>query len=497
MDARLRYATISDLRTLLDRREISPEELAIETLRALATYGPPLRAVAVLLPNRARSDAARLASPSGGNRWAPGARLAGIPYGAKDLFAVRGAPTAWGVPGYHDRREDRDATVVRRLGSAGAVLVAKLATIELAGGWGYRYPSASATGAARTPWNVEHWAGGSSSGSGAAVGAGLVPFALGTETSGSIVTPAAFCGVTGLRPTFGLVSRAGAMPLSWTLDKVGPLARSAVDAYHVLRAISGPDPADRDTLGTTFRYAPRRGRGRPTASRRRPVLPDPTPLERLESLRIAYAESDFLTAPAPDARAAFGMALEDLQRIGATWVPKCLPPELPYGAIVSIIGAVESATTQAGLIDGPAFDTLVDQSQKASLLAARDILARDYVDALRGRRLVQDAFARLFSDVDLIATIARPDGAPHVDRALDVGALDLPDAPSGNRSIIAAANVAGLPAITFPCGFTSHHLPVAVQLVGPAWSEPLLVAVGAWFQSITDWHLRRPPDPTP
>ena len=494
MDARLRFATISDLRTLLDRRAISPDELAKETLRGLETDGVALHAVATLLPDRAHRDASRAATLL--HRPVVG-RLTGIPWGAKDLFAVRGAPTTWGVPAYADRHEARDATVVRRLGTAGAVLVAKLATIELAGGWGYRYPGASATGAARTPWNLDHWAGGSSSGSGAAVAAGIVPFALGSETSGSIVTPAAFCGVTGLRPTLGLVSRAGAMPLSWTLDKVGPLARTALDAYDVLRAIAGPDEADVDTLAASFRHVPRGPKGRPVTARRRPSMPNPPPVEALASLRIGFAESDFTEAPAPGARAAFGQALADMQRLGATWVDARLPADLPYGAIVSLIGGVEGAAAHADLIDGPAFDSLVDETQKASLLAAREVLARDYVDALRGRRLVQNAFSRLFDDVDLIATIARPDGAPRFDRALDAVTTGLSDAPPGNRSIVAAANVAGLPAIIVPCGFTDAGLPVALQLVGPAWSEPLLVAVGAWYQTITDWHRRRPPDQSP
>lgn len=494
MDARLRYATIGELRALLDLREVSPDELAHETLKGLGTHGSALHAVATILPDRARREAARAATLI--DRKASG-RLAGIPWGAKDLFAVRGAPTTWGVPAYRDRLEAQDATVVRRLGAAGAVLVAKLATIELAGGWGYRYPGASATGAARTPWNTNHWAGGSSSGSGAAVATGVLPFALGSETSGSIVTPAAFCGVTGLRPTLGLVSRAGAMPLSWTLDKIGPLARSALDAFDVLRAIAGPDAADVDTLASTFRYVPRGSNGRRIPGRRRPRLPDLPPVGSLASLRIGYAESDFTEAPVPGARVAFGRALADMQRIGATWVETALPNDLPYGAIVSLIGGVEGAAAHADLIDGAEFETLVDQTQKASLLAAREVLARDYVDALRGRRLVQDAFARIFDDVDIIATIARPDGAPPVDRALDVEALNFPDAPPGNRSIVAAGNVAGLPAIVVPCGFTETGLPVALQLVGPAWSEPLLVAVAAWYQSVTDWHTRRPPDRSP
>ncbi len=490
MDPRVRFATISELREILDRREISPEELAVEVLRGLDSVGTSLNAVTHTLPTRAQRDSVRASSKLDHPTYG---RLTGIPWGAKDLIAVRGAPTTWGVPAYYDRRELRDATVVRRLSRANAVLVAKLATIEIAGGWGYRYPGASATGAARTPWNKDRWAGGSSSGSGAVVGAGLVPFALGTETSGSIVTPAAFCGVTGLRPTLGLVSRSGVMPLSWTLDKVGPLARNALDAYEVLRALAGPDADDQDTLGVSFRHVRRSESGRQVVRRRRPTLPDPPPIETLRSLRVGFAETDFTDAPALGARPAFAQALADLRRLPARWIPTSLPTDLPYGAIVSLIGGVEAASAHAGLIDGPAFESLVDQTQKASLIASREVLARDYIDALRARRLVQTAFERIFSEVDLIATIARPDGAPPYDQALDVGALSQPEAPPGNRAIIAAANVAGLPAIVFPCGFTDLGLPVGLQLVGPAWSEPLLVAVSAWYQSVTDWHLRRPP----
>lgn len=489
MDARLRFATIDDLRGLLDRREVSAHEIASEVVKAVEGDGVALGAVATPLPGRATRDAARASSMI--TRGRPG-RLAGIPWGAKDLIAVRGAPTTWGVPAYRDRRERRDAIVVRRLGDAGAVLTAKLATIEIAGGWGYRYPNASATGATRTPWHRDHWAGGSSSGSAAAVAAGLVPFALGSETSGSIVTPAAFCGVTGLRPTLGLVPRTGVMPLSWTLDKVGPIARTARDAYDVLRAISGPDPGDPDTCAPAFRHAPRGARRRPSRTRR-PRLPDPPPFDALKALRIGFAGSDFIDAPVPGARPAFARALDDLRGIGASFVEASLPAGLPYGPIVSVIGGVEGAAAHAELIDGPAFASLVDPMQRASLLAAREVLARDYVDALRGRRLVQQACARLFDAVDVIATIARPDGAPRHDAPLDVVALDAPEAPPGNRMIIAAGNVAGLPALVIPCGFTTSGLPVALQLVGPPFSEHVLVALGAWFQTVTDWHLRRPP----
>src|SRR6185369_8250813 len=182
--------------------------------------------------------------------------LHGIPYGAKDLLAVAGAPTSWGAQPYRDQLLQEDATVVRRLRDAGAVLCAKLAMVELAGGMGYNQAFASFTGPGRTPWNPARWSGGSSSGSGAAVAAGLVPFAIGSETWGSIQFPAAFCGVTGLRPTYGRVSRHGAMALSWTMDKLGPLARTAEDCGLVLNAIAGPDPLDESAVSRAYFYPP-------------------------------------------------------------------------------------------------------------------------------------------------------------------------------------------------------------------------------------------------
>src|SRR5439155_9764510 len=179
------------------------------------------------------------------------------PYGVKDLLATRGTPTTWGAAPYKDQVFDHDAAVIERLGEAGAVLVAKLSMVELAGGMGYDHADAAFNGPGLNPWNTGFWTDGSSSGPGAAVAAGLVPFAIGSETSGSILTPCAFCGVTGLRPTYGLVSRHGAMALAWTLDKLGPMARTADDCALVLAAISGPDPRDETSVKRRFEYTER------------------------------------------------------------------------------------------------------------------------------------------------------------------------------------------------------------------------------------------------
>src|SRR3989454_26616 len=236
----LAFTSISELARLLRSRRTSATELAELFLERLERFGPRYNCLVSVTPERALAEAARADHElAAGKIRGP---LHGIPYGVKDLLAVRGYATTWGAEPYRAQTFEEDATVVARLGAAGAVLVGKLAMVELAGGMGYSQANASFTGPGKTPWNTDYWSGGSSSGPGAAVAAGLVPFAIGSETSGAILTPAAYCGITRLRPTYGLVSRHGAMALSWTMDKLGPMARGAEDCALVLAAIAGREP---------------------------------------------------------------------------------------------------------------------------------------------------------------------------------------------------------------------------------------------------------------
>src|SRR5947208_13706688 len=214
--------------------------------------GPDLGAVVTVTRDLALEQARAADREIAAGRWR--GPLHGVPYGAKDLLATKGIPTTWGAEPYREQVFDHDATVVRKLREAGAVLVAKLAMIELAGGFGYNNADACFTGPCRTPWNRDYWSGGSSSGSGAATAGGLVAFAVGSETSGSIITPATFSGVSGLRPTYGRVSRHGAMALCWTLDKLGPMCRSADDCGLVLAALAGRDPLDPTTADRKFAW---------------------------------------------------------------------------------------------------------------------------------------------------------------------------------------------------------------------------------------------------
>src|SRR6266511_5045499 len=217
----LLFASVRELAALIRTRKLSPVALTEAYLDRLDKLGPRLGAVITVTRELALKEARAAETEIRAGRYR--GPLHGIPYGAKDLLATRGIPTTWGAEPYRKQVFDYDATAIRKLREAGAVLVAKLAMVELAGGFGYNHADASFTGPCRTPWNLEYWSGGSSSGSGAATAAALVPFAIGSETSGSIMTPAAYSGVTGLRPTYGLVSRHGAMALSWTMDKLGPM----------------------------------------------------------------------------------------------------------------------------------------------------------------------------------------------------------------------------------------------------------------------------------
>lgn len=470
------FASVTELAEALRARRMSAVELATETVARLSALGPRYNAVASVMRARAlREAAAADRALARGDARSP---LLGIPYGAKDLLAARGAKTTWGAAPFKDQVIKADATAVAKLRRAGAVLAAKLAMVELAGGGGYRYPSASLQGPGLNPWDTRRWSGGSSSGSGAAVAAGLVPFALGSETSGSIGTPAAYCGITGVRPTYGLVSRHGAMALSWTLDKIGPMARSATDCAHVLAAIAGPDASDATTSGKRFR----------------PLSADDA-RERVPRVRVGFAGEEIERAPA-GIRDAVMRGIDELRRIAPAFVEARLP-DLPYGPMVTTIIGAEAATIFADLIESDRLDLMPDEKQKAGLRSGLGIAARDYLQAMRLRTVLAARLREVFRGCDVIVSAGRTATASPVEQALDAPAprpdAAVPAPPPGNVALIPAGNLAGLPAIFFPCGLAPDGLPVGLQLVGPPLSEPLLIAIAEAYQRETGHHLRRPP----
>ena len=464
------FATISELSEKLKARAFTAVELTRAFSGRLSKFGPRYNALALSLEQSALKDARDVDGDLRRERFR--GPLQGIPFGAKDLLSVAIKPTTWGARPYADQRFDYDATVLNKLSRAGALLAGKLAMVELAGAGGYRFASASLTGPGLNPWDTTRWAGGSSSGSAAAVAAGLVPFAIGSETWGSILTPCAYCGVTGLRPTYGLVSRYGVMALSWSMDKIGPICRSAEDCGQVLRVISGGDTNDSSSAGKSFYYAPQYAK-------------------KLADLRVGFAPGDLTQWAEAPTRSAFQAAMEAIRGLGVQMVEVQLPA-LPYAEVAGTIIAAEGSAVFEPLISSGRVEQLADQKQIAGLKAGLEIPAKDYLRAMRIRSMIRDELGKMFAKVDVLVSPSCFSTATKIDAALDEAPG--PEAavrPRGLSDLGAAGNLAGLPALSLPCGF-AEGLPVALQLVSRPFGENTLLALGVEFQKRTDWHRRRP-----
>ena len=417
------------------------------------------------MPDRARAAAIRADARLRRGGAGP---LVGIPFGAKDVIAARGAPTTWGAPEFRSQTFAEDATSLARVARAGGVLIAKLATVELAGAGSMSRPGGSLQGQPRNAWAPDHYSGGSSSGPVIAVSTGVLPFALGTETGGSIQSPASYSGVSAIRPTYGLVPRTGVMPLAWTLDKVGVLGRTVTDCAMVLEVIAGPDRSDPTSSGRFRRMDP-------SAARR-----------AVGSIRIGTGARDIEDC-APVTRRALSEAVGEMRRIVGRTERAEIRADLPYDAMLEIVMLAEVSSIFSEQLDRGDFD-LVDAKQKAQLEGGLRVRARDYLHAMRLRALLIADFERVFSTVDVLVAPGRSDTAPPLDR---------PAAKRSNRTnadrLRTAANLAGLPGVIVPAGLAEDGLPVGLHLLGPWRSEPLLVALGEAFQRSTGYHERRPP----
>ncbi len=468
------YATLDELGAMLRKKEISSLELTRFYLDRLEKHGPSLKAVVTITRERAEVEARRadadLAAGKTQNR-----PLLGIPYGVKDLLATKGIPTTWGAEPYRKQVFDYDATVVNKLTEAGAVLCAKLAMVELAGAFGYNNADASFTGPGRTPWNLEFWSGGSSSGPGAAVGAGLVPFAIGSETSGSIITPSAFSGVTGLRPTYGSVSRHGAMACAWTLDKLGPMCRSAADCNHVLHAISGEDPDDATTIGVYVS-----GRATYIASSMMQAHP--------RALRIGIIKGSHEKVQ-KEVRENFFRSIGVLRKQGHTIVEELVWPDLPMGAAVGAIVDAEAASAFEDLIRSGRTKLLREANDRIGGFEAAATLAIDYLRAQRIRTQVRREVLALFEKVDLIAAPSRSTVAYPIGKNFDEAYKGV----SGGPSLIGGMNLVGAPAISLPNGFGENGLPTALQLIAAPANEIALLNAAVNYQAATSEHKKTPP----
>lgn len=432
------FYSIGQLSQLIKSRKITCEQLTNLYLARLKRYGPMLHCVVTLMESTAISQALRADQELAEGKYR--GPLHGIPFGGKDLLAARGAPTTWGSVPYQRQVINEDATVIRRLEEAGAILIAKLSMGELA--WGDVWFG----GMTRNPWDTTTGSSGSSAGSASATAAGLVGFSIGTETWGSIVSPSSTCGVTGLRPTYGRVSRTGAMALSWSMDKIGPICRAVEDCATVFNAIYGPDGKDQTLYDLPFNY---------------------NPDIDITTLRVGYLKDDFDSVKENKANNAG--ALETLRSLGVQLIPVKLP-QYPTNDLSIILNA-EAGAAFDDLTRTGKDDLMVRQVKDAwpnVFRLSQFIPAVEYIQANRIRYLVIQDMANLMNQVDIIV-------APPFE---------------GDNSLM--TNLTGHPCVVVPNGFSKQGLPTSITFIGKLFDEATLLAVAKAYQDATEFHLKHP-----
>lgn len=435
----LAFASVRELGELIRARKITSEQLTRMYIGRLKKYGPKLECVVTLTEELAIEQAKRADREIAAGKYR--GPLHGIPYGAKDLLSAKRYKTTWGAMPYKNQMIDEDATVIRKLEEAGAVLVAKLTMGALA--WGDVWFG----GMTRNPWNYTQGSSGSSAGSASATAAGLVGFAIGTETWGSIVSPSTRCGTTGLRPTYGRVSRTGAMALSWSMDKIGPICRTVEDCAVVFNAIIGPDGKDQTLYDIPFNYAPE---------------------VDLKKLRIGFLKMEFDSARG--SKASNDSVLTVLRNLGATLIPIELPKRYPVSDLAIILSA-EAGAAFDDLTRSNRDDLLVRQIKNAwpnAFRASRFIPAAEYLRANQIRFLVIQEMQKLMKDVDVYVV------------------------PSFGGDNLLLTNLTGHPCVVLPHGFNKEGSPTSISFMGQLFGEAKLLAVAKKFQDATDYHLKHP-----
>lgn len=439
----LAFASVAQLATLIRTRRVSPVELTKMYLARLKRYGPRLNCTVTLTEELALSQAAVAEREVNNGKYR--GPLHGIPWGAKDLFATKGIKTTWGAEPYRDQVINYDATLVERLQSAGAVLVAKLSMGALAQGGRWF------GGMTRNPWQIAEdrtGSSGSSAGPASATSAGLVGFSIGTETLGSIISPSARCGVVGLRPTYGRVSRYGAMALSWTMDKIGPICRSVEDCAAVLDGIYGPDGKDLTVGDAPFNWEP---------------------AKPLASLRIGYLKTEFDQQQDAERKAIYLQALDDLRSAGATLQPIELPKF--SAAALRIILVAEAAAAFDDLTRNKGIDQLSGQEANDwpnTFRSSRFIPAVEYIRAQRARTLLMREMSSLMSNWDVFVS------------------------PAPGSASLLVTNLTGHPAVCVPCGFLKSGLPQSIMFTGRLYDEGAPLRVALAYERATKWHTMTP-----
>ena len=456
----LPFLTIAELAPKIRSREISPVEVTKAILDRIEAYNPRLHAYITPLPERALGVAQAVEKAiASGVYLGP---LHGIPIGLKDLFEIEGIRTTAGSQSRKDFVPDATATVATRLEEAGTILLGKLNMVEFAFGASGANPYFDT---ARTPWEPSRVAGGSSSGSGAAVAAGLAIAALGTDTGGSVRIPAALCGIVGLKPTYGRVSTFGVVPLSWTLDSVGPMTKSVEDAALMLAAMIGPDPRDPTTLDG-------------------PPFEIPQFSEDIKGMRLGIPRAWFYDDIDGEVAEAVSQAADLLLGMGASIVDFDMPglDEESLRRRFTVVPAEAYTYHEPALRERPQeFGPFI----RDRIGGGREILATDYIRALQDHRRIKGEMKSKMAQVDALITPTTP-----------VPALPLEDDEEKRQRILLRntwmANWMGLCAITVPCGFTSAGLPVGLQIMGKPYDEATVLKLAYAYEQGSEWHLRRP-----
>jgi aspartyl-tRNA(Asn)/glutamyl-tRNA(Gln) amidotransferase subunit A len=458
---------ITHLARLLRDRQVSPVEVTAAYLDRIERLDGTLHSYIRVMPEAARAAAKEAEAEIMAGRWR--GPLHGVPLGIKDLFDVAGVPCTMGSRILQDNVPELDATCVARLKAAGAVILGKHNLHEFAFGITSENPH---YGAVRNPWHLERVPGGSSGGTAAAVAAGLCAAGLGSDTGASIRAPASFCGVIGLKPTYGRVSRAGGLPLAWSLDHVGPLARSVADCALLLQAIAGEDPRD------------------PSAS----DLPVPDLTAELswgvQGLRVGVPREYFFDLVEPEVERLVREAISTLERLGAEVQEVSLPHVQHAQVAGNVIMSSEAAAWHAEWLRQRPQDYGADVLQR--IRGGLLVRATEYLHSQQMRTLIQADFAAAYEQVDVLAAPTVPLVAPAIGHTFEPGGpFNVAPRVIANRATV-PCNLTGAPAISVPCGF-SDGLPVGLQLMGPAFSEPRLLRVAAAYEAACDWRQQRPP----
>jgi aspartyl-tRNA(Asn)/glutamyl-tRNA(Gln) amidotransferase subunit A len=461
-DEYLSSLALPELGALLRCRQLSPTELVEWSLERLDSIGLGLNAVVSITADLALGEAALAEAEM--LRGLDRGPLHGIPYGLKDIVATSGVPTTWGAEPFREQVFSYEATVVKRLRDAGAILVAKLATVELAGGMGYDNPDASFTGPPLNPRDRSTWTSGSSSGPAAAVAAGLVPFAIGSDTSGSILLPAAWTGTAGLRATYGRVSRYGAMTLCPTMDRLGPICRTAFDCGLVLEAIAGFDPLDSSSLADRFVFSQHD--------------------LRRSGFRIGVLEGAAEGATSAVA-AAFEHSVEVMAELGQ--LEMVVLPEMPYREVAEIVSAAECYSMFDDFIASGRTLELTAHKASTFRLAGALLPAHDYIRAQRIRRLIGTAVDRELGRYDAIV-------APTIGTLASPAYEDFQYmlAAAFARPINYAGVLTGSPSISIPNGFAPGGLPTGLHLAGARLGEQGMLALAVALERRLELGLGPP-----